>query len=170
MKELYLDFDEKIDIEEFEKHLGHIASMTGTVLEIREVHPTRRGIHIIAAGQFDKAPETYWITCPSWPLGESSQRILHAMGHTPNCKCDPILSCQREFNAWEIVTMQLLLGSDPKREAFNFMRAHNLGDAPAFWHDRWNVLYAEKLGDSKYGEPEKRRIPRDITDTESNRS
>lgn len=128
MKELYLDFDEKIDIEEFEKHLGHIASMTQTVLEIREVHPTRRGLHVIAAGEFRNAPERYWIVCPTWK---------------DECNCHPKFSCQLQFNAWEIVGMQLLLGSDPKRESFNFMRAHNLGDAPAFWQERWNVLYAE---------------------------
>ena len=45
----------------------------------------------------------------------------------------------------ETVCLQLLLGSDPKRETFNLLRAHNLGDAPAFWQDRWNVLYSEKL-------------------------
>lgn len=45
----------------------------------------------------------------------------------------------------EIVCLQILLGSDFKREAFNLLRAHNLGDAPAFWQDRWNVLYTEKV-------------------------
>lgn len=45
----------------------------------------------------------------------------------------------------ETVCLQLLLGSDPKRETFNFLRARNLGDAPAFWRDRWNVLYSEKI-------------------------
>ena len=45
----------------------------------------------------------------------------------------------------EIVCLQLLLGSDPRREAFNLMRAHTLGDAPEFWRDRWNVLYSEKI-------------------------
>ena len=45
----------------------------------------------------------------------------------------------------EIVCLQILLGSDFKRECFNLLRAHNLGDAPAFWQDRWNVLYSEKL-------------------------
>ena len=51
----------------------------------------------------------------------------------------------KELTPAETVCLQLLLGSDPKREAFNLLRAHTLGDAPAFWQDRWNVLYYEKL-------------------------
>jgi hypothetical protein len=52
---------------------------------------------------------------------------------------------RKELTPAETVALQLLLGSDPKREALNLMRAHNLGDAPDFWRDRWNVLYSEKL-------------------------
>ncbi len=52
---------------------------------------------------------------------------------------------KKEMAPAETVALQLLLGSDPKREALNLMRAHNLGDAPDFWRDRWNVLYSEKL-------------------------
>lgn len=51
----------------------------------------------------------------------------------------------REIQPLETVCLQLLLGSDSKRETFNLLRAHNLGDAPAFWQDRWNVLYSEKI-------------------------
>ena len=51
----------------------------------------------------------------------------------------------KQLEPMEIVCLQLLLGSDPKREAFNLQRAHVLGDAPAFWRDRWNVLHSEKL-------------------------
>lgn len=48
-------------------------------------------------------------------------------------------------SALEIVTLQLLLGSDPQREAYNLVRAQAV-DAKRvsrFWRsgDRWNVLY-----------------------------
>lgn len=47
-----------------------------------------------------------------------------------------------------IVAIQALLGSDPRREIFNLLRACVLGSAPEFWRQsgRWNTLYAEKLG------------------------
>jgi hypothetical protein len=45
------------------------------------------------------------------------------------------------------VAAQAILGSDPKREMFNLMRALRLADAPVFWRQehRWNTLYARKL-------------------------
>lgn len=51
----------------------------------------------------------------------------------------------------EIVLLQCLLGSDWKRETFNYQRARVLADAPAFWQlsDRWNVHYREKLQEHK---------------------
>jgi hypothetical protein len=47
----------------------------------------------------------------------------------------------------EVVLLQALLGSDWKRETFNYQRARVLRDAPMFWQlsDRWNVHYMEKL-------------------------
>lgn len=39
----------------------------------------------------------------------------------------------------EVIALQLLLGSDPKREARNLYRARQGG--PAFAKDWWNVLY-----------------------------
>lgn len=50
-----------------------------------------------------------------------------------------------ELTPMEVVALQLLLGSDSNREAFNFQRARVLGDVPAFWLNRWNVSYQEKL-------------------------
>lgn len=41
-----------------------------------------------------------------------------------------------------VVAAQAILGSDPKREAFNLMRVGKLATLPAFWRSRWNVLYA----------------------------
>ncbi|MGI8966679.1 MAG: hypothetical protein ACR2H1_11405 [Limisphaerales bacterium] len=45
----------------------------------------------------------------------------------------------------QIVFLQSLLGSDWRRETFNYIRAQAVGDAPAFWRTRWNVLYADKV-------------------------
>lgn len=44
-----------------------------------------------------------------------------------------------------MVAVQAILGSDPKRETFNLMRALCLDGAPDFWRERWNVLYSKKL-------------------------
>lgn len=48
-------------------------------------------------------------------------------------------------SACEIVALQLLLGSDPLREAYNLVRALavDAGRVSKYWRhrDRWNVLY-----------------------------
>lgn len=41
----------------------------------------------------------------------------------------------------ETVLLQSLLGSDPRREAFNAVRAMLIREAPREWRTRWNVLY-----------------------------
>lgn len=46
--------------------------------------------------------------------------------------------------AMEVVALQLLLGSDPLREASNIRRAKGLRRAPLFWRHRWNVLYTRR--------------------------
>lgn len=51
----------------------------------------------------------------------------------------------KQLEPVEVVLLQCLLGSDWRRECFNFQRVRVLADAPAFWQDRWNVLYSEKL-------------------------
>lgn len=43
-----------------------------------------------------------------------------------------------------VTALQLLLGSDPFREACNMNRAQIAPALPAYWQDRWNVLYAPK--------------------------
>ena len=42
-----------------------------------------------------------------------------------------------------VVALQLVCGSDWRREIFNLVRVRRLSDAPAFWRMRWNVLYSE---------------------------
>lgn len=46
-----------------------------------------------------------------------------------------------------VVAAQAILGSDPKREMFNLMRAVSLPSRPAFWRGRhrWNTFYSRKL-------------------------
>ena len=46
-----------------------------------------------------------------------------------------------------VVAAQAILGSDPKREMFNLMRAVSLPSRPAFWRGRhrWNTFYRRKL-------------------------
>lgn len=103
---LFLDFDDEIDSEKFLRHVKMISSMASVDLDVKAIHKTARGVHVILDAEWrDRKP------------------------------IEPV----------EVVCLQILLGSDFKRESFNLLRAHSLGDAPAFWRDRWNVLYSEKL-------------------------
>lgn len=47
-----------------------------------------------------------------------------------------------------IVIAQVILGSDWKREIFNFVRVLHLHEAPLSWQKtgRWNTLYTRKMG------------------------
>lgn len=130
MRLLYLDFDEPLDIESLERRMINLSDMVRVDLEMRGVHQTKRGYHVIIAVRWRESSRTHWKDCPTWEN---------------TCHCQPLFECQHDVEPLEVVCLQLLLGSDPKREAFNLLRAHNLGDAPAFWRDRWNVLYAEKI-------------------------
>lgn len=48
----------------------------------------------------------------------------------------------RPRTALEVVALQLLLGSDPYREAMQFHRARAFARVPHWMRDAWNVLYA----------------------------
>lgn len=48
-----------------------------------------------------------------------------------------------EVDPAAMVAAQAIFGSDPRREMFNLMRLHGLGEQPAYWQGRWNVLYSE---------------------------
>lgn len=54
----------------------------------------------------------------------------------------------REYSPLEIVCAQSLLGSDWKREIFNFIRSYHIADAPPAWQriGRWNTTYSRKMG------------------------
>ncbi len=61
--------------------------------------------------------------------------------------------------AEEVVAIQVMLGSDPFREACNLYRARMLPHVSSYWRDRWNVLYARsdvfdvrRCPDSWYGD------------------
>jgi hypothetical protein len=41
----------------------------------------------------------------------------------------------------EVIALQVILGSDPEREAMNLVRARKLWRTPAFARTWWNVLY-----------------------------
>jgi hypothetical protein len=52
-----------------------------------------------------------------------------------------VVAVSNRLSPYRLVMIQLLLGSDWKREAFNAQRVKRLRDLPAFWRARWNVLY-----------------------------
>lgn len=54
-----------------------------------------------------------------------------------------VVGVRRRLAAARIVAAQAILGSDPKREAYNLMRVARLGQVPRFWRTRWNVLYVK---------------------------
>lgn len=56
-----------------------------------------------------------------------------------------VIVSRTKLDPMEVICLQAILGSDHRRETFNFARVRVLGDAPAFWHNRHNVLYSEKL-------------------------
>lgn len=53
-----------------------------------------------------------------------------------------VIVCVRGcVSAVSVVALQAILGSDPKRETFNLVRARGLHKVPSAWRGRWNVLY-----------------------------
>jgi hypothetical protein len=44
-----------------------------------------------------------------------------------------------------VITLQAVLGSDWKREAFNSARVIRTRNVPAFWRRRLNVLYVRHI-------------------------
>lgn len=53
-----------------------------------------------------------------------------------------VILVPRRVAAVSVVALQAILGSDPKRESFNLVRARNLRAVSPFWRrERWNVLY-----------------------------
>lgn len=125
---LYLDFDAPEDIDALEKRIDLVAELVQVDLEMREVHPTKRGCHVIVAAKWPDKPN---------PQISQTPEVVAILG--PDVIEGP------DLTPVEIVCLQILLGSDMQREAFNLLRAHSLGDAPEFWRDRWNVLFSEKL-------------------------
>lgn len=55
-----------------------------------------------------------------------------------------LFTLRRRLPPLAVVAVQAILGSDAVRESFNLMRALVLDEAPAFWRDRYNVLYSSK--------------------------
>lgn len=44
-----------------------------------------------------------------------------------------------------LVAMQAILGSDPMREALNWVRASDPKQLRGHWAQRWNILYDRKI-------------------------
>lgn len=58
-----------------------------------------------------------------------------------------IVTLARPIEPLVLVALQAILGSDPRRETFNLVRAQNLALAPECFASGsgWNTLYSEKL-------------------------
>lgn len=51
----------------------------------------------------------------------------------------------RRLGALSVVALQAILGSDPRREVFNLVRARALRRVSAEWRNRYSVLFRSKL-------------------------
>lgn len=55
------------------------------------------------------------------------------------------VALSRRCSALVVVALQAILGSDPKRETFNLVRARVLPRVPSEWRNRYSVLFGRKL-------------------------
>jgi len=55
-----------------------------------------------------------------------------------------LFTLRRSLPPLAVVAVQAILGSDAVRESFNLLRALELDRAPAWWRERYNVLYSSK--------------------------
>jgi hypothetical protein len=56
-----------------------------------------------------------------------------------------IIRVHERLTPLETVALQSILGSDPMREALDFMRAREIENADEYWQTRWNILYDFKV-------------------------
>lgn len=92
---------------------------------------------------------------PRVPRFASIYAICRIVGITPR-----VIRTDRTRRGWhvliwiresltpaETIALQILFGSDNRREALNLMRAIAIRqhDPGPFWRDRWNLLYESKL-------------------------
>lgn len=83
--------------------------------------------------------------------------VCSIVGLTPIAICDKrtargfhvvvVLPWSQRLPMMETIIMQLLCGSDPRRERLNFMRARSIRQfgAPPHFRNRWNLLFSRKL-------------------------
>lgn len=55
------------------------------------------------------------------------------------------IAVARRCSPLVVVALQAIMGSDPKRETFNLVRARTLPRAPSEWRNRYSVLFGRKL-------------------------
>lgn len=92
--------------------------------------------------------------------GALPRELVGRIGHVVSCAGSRVLwwSVYRTRRGWHleidvtrrwspmrIVAAQAMLGSDPKREAFNMARVMGLRGADSATRTRWNVLYTRKI-------------------------
>lgn len=55
------------------------------------------------------------------------------------------VAVSRRCSALVVVALQAIMGSDPRRETFNLVRARVLPRVPSEWRTRYSVLFGRKL-------------------------
>lgn len=77
---------------------------------------------------------------PAWIRTDRTRRGWHV-----------VIGLRENLQPAETVALQAILGSDDRREGLNLMRviAIRKNPPPAFWKNRWNLLFSSKLQDGK---------------------
>lgn len=84
-----------------------------------------------------------WLLAQLFPGYRFKRERWTTSKHGWHCEI-PVTGKKRALSPVAVVAMQLILGSDVKREAYNLARAMRSGVSP-FWRERGNVLYLRKL-------------------------
>jgi hypothetical protein len=74
-------------------------------------------------------------------LGATVEALAYSTSHSGGAHL--AITWGNRWQPLEIVALQAILGSDPKREAFNLLRVRSGTDLTDNWG--WNVLYSRKL-------------------------
>lgn len=63
------------------------------------------------------------------------------ISRSTHCGWHIVFYCSGRCSNFGIIALQLLCGSDPNREMFNYARVLQLDRAPRYWKSKWNILY-----------------------------
>jgi len=145
-----VDTRTKLPLAELRRRLRLVQVRVVSVTDTRS--PSGRGWHRVIEVERDQSPNQD----ARWDHGAVDQAVLHdgAVGRAKRAlrsatrAAQGSLAAARRFTPTEVVFLQLLCGSDPIREAFNWHRARlvQTRKVSPYWRRRWNTFYATRRG------------------------